>query len=605
MKFIKFALFLTILSFYINTVQAQNKDAIIQRIEKHYSLNNDGSCDLRVLKEVKLISHLSMSKFGETFILYNPTFQKLTINSAYTKTADGKIINAPKNAYNELLPSFATNVAAFNHLKEMVIVHTGTELGAIIFVDYTIHSTKEITPALMGEEIIGDIVPVSEYILSISTPVGKPLIYKLLNSSQQPEKTIQGAQERLVWKFLNLSPLSNELFQPRIPSNNPYISFSTRSTNEVMDWLYNNNTLAQYLPETLIKKIDLIVKNTSNEISRISQIHRLISAEISTSNIPFVLTGYKARGIDDFWRSNSATNFEKALLLAKSLNYAKVFATPILCFENSCFDSKIGNLKSISDILVNVTLANGDKIVLNPIQYSPFDRQYYLGNKTAVEIKTNGASFDFQNIINTTSLIGVIDWNPERKNVDYSIELVADNALNPCFEIINDSNSFKKLLLGINPNEVTSFSSLSVSATNLNVKFEISKKIEPKKDKYLFLEFPFYKYDVDSWNLPPFIQKRSESFEIPFPISIKQSFVIKIPTNYKLVNNELNKKITNNCGEIELKIANNGNQIEVSRVLKITKKTISQNEYSQLRELFSTWQQRSLKTIIITKKEDL
>ncbi len=605
MKFIKFAFFLIFLIYYKNITQAQNFDAISQRIEKYYSLNKDGSSDLRVIKEIKLFSYLSMSKFGETFILYNPNYQKLTINKAYTKTADGKIINAPKNAFNELLPSFATNVAAFNHLKEMVVVHTGTELGATIFVDYSIHSLKEITPALMGEEIVGDIVPVSEYIIQISTPVGMSLNYKLLNSNQQPEKKIVDSQERLEWKFLNLPPLTNEPFQSRISSKNPYLTFSTQTMIDNIEWLIRQNTNNQNLPISLTKKIDQIVKNNPNELTKVAKIHRLIASEISTSNIPFALTGYKTRSIDEIWMSNSATNLEKALLLSKSLNYAQITATPIVCFDNSSIDSKIGNLKSVTDILVNVMLANGDKIVLNPIQDSPFDRQYFLINKTALELKANGATFVFANKQSTASIIGVIDWNPEKKSIDFSMELVADNALNPCFEVINDSTKINKYINGINSTEVVKIPSLSFSNKNLMFKIEVAKQIESNKDKYFFLELPSYKYDFDSWNLPAFIQKREETFELPFSINIKQTFVINIPENYKMVNNELNKKISNSCGEIELKIVNKRNQIEIYRNIKITKKTISQNEYSDLKELFSKWQQRSLKTIIITEKNGL
>jgi len=605
MKLIKFSFFIITLILNHNIALAQNIDAVTQKLEKHYVLNEDGSTDLRVIKEVKLISHLSMSKFGETFILYNPTFQKLTINSAYTKTADGKVINAPKNAYNELLPAYATSVAAFNHLKEMAIVHTGTELGATIFVDYTIHSSKEFAPALMGEEIIGDIVPITEFVLSISCPVGKSINYKLLNSSQLPVKSVQGSQERLVWKFVSLKPLSSEQFQPRIPANNPYISFSSQTTSQISEWLNVNISSNQNLPVELVSKIDQINKNYSNELSKITQIQRLISNEITTSNVPFAMTSFKARSIDEVWTTNSGTNYEKSLIFAKSLNYAQIIATPILCFDKNCFDSKIGNLKAVSDILVSVTLANGDKMVLNPMQNSPFDRHCFLENKTAFEIKTNGSNFDFPNRVSTTSLIGVIDWNPEKRNVDYSIELVADNALNPCFEVINDTNVLKKVITGISPNEVVNITSFNMSNTNMHVKFEISKQLEPKKDKYFFLELPSYKNDIDSWNLPPFIQSRVESFEIPFPISVKQTFVIKIPNNYKLVNNELNKKISNNCGEIELKIVSKGNQIEVTRVLKLSKKIILQNEYLELRELYSKWQQRSLKTIIIVKIDEL
>jgi len=63
--------------------------------------------------------------------------------------ADGKKVETPSNAFNEILPSFAAGAPAFNGLRDMVITHTGLERGAVINLDYTLHTAKDNTPALM------------------------------------------------------------------------------------------------------------------------------------------------------------------------------------------------------------------------------------------------------------------------------------------------------------------------------------------------------------------------------------------------------------------------------------------------------------------------
>ena len=76
---------------------------------------------------------LSMnSTYGESFIVYNPDFQTLKIHSSYTRQKDGTIVKTPDNAFVEVLPRFAADAPAYNQLKEMVVVHTGLELGATI-----------------------------------------------------------------------------------------------------------------------------------------------------------------------------------------------------------------------------------------------------------------------------------------------------------------------------------------------------------------------------------------------------------------------------------------------------------------------------------------
>ena len=131
-KIISFAIvFACLLSFSIS-VQAAS-DAEYKKLSKSWTLNDDGSQEFHYAMELTIYTHTAMrSAYGETFIVYNPEYQTLKINESYTKQANGAIIKTPDNAFVEVLPRAAANAPAYNHLKEMVIVHTGLELGATI-----------------------------------------------------------------------------------------------------------------------------------------------------------------------------------------------------------------------------------------------------------------------------------------------------------------------------------------------------------------------------------------------------------------------------------------------------------------------------------------
>ena len=118
------------------SAQNENYDAEYLKLVKEYSLNDDGSFDFHLRKEIKLNTHFAFHRlFGETFIVYNPQFQSLKINECFTVMADGKKVVAPENAFNEVLPGFARDIAAYNHLREMVVTHTGLEVGGVITLD--------------------------------------------------------------------------------------------------------------------------------------------------------------------------------------------------------------------------------------------------------------------------------------------------------------------------------------------------------------------------------------------------------------------------------------------------------------------------------------
>ena len=128
---------------------APKSEAQFDRLIKTYTLNPDGSQELRVQKQLTVYTHAAMnSLYGETFIVYDPSYQHLTVNESYTRQKDGTVVTTPDNAFVEVLPSAAADAPAYNGLKEMVVVHTGLELGATIYLDYTITTEAGDLPSL-------------------------------------------------------------------------------------------------------------------------------------------------------------------------------------------------------------------------------------------------------------------------------------------------------------------------------------------------------------------------------------------------------------------------------------------------------------------------
>lgn len=117
-------------------------DAEYQLLRRTYKVGADGTIDITLRKELKLIRNRAFTAYadkGETFIVYNPSFESLKINESYTVRADGSKVTTPPNAFVEQLPSEAQNCGRYNALREMALVHTALEYGCTIVLDYTIH----------------------------------------------------------------------------------------------------------------------------------------------------------------------------------------------------------------------------------------------------------------------------------------------------------------------------------------------------------------------------------------------------------------------------------------------------------------------------------
>lgn len=182
-------------------------EAEFRKLSKTYTLRADGSQELRVQKELTLFTHAAMNGlYGETFIVYDPEFQELTIHESYTRQKDGTVIKTPSNALVEVLPSSAANAPAYNHLKEMVVVHTGLELGATIYLDYSIVSKAGYLLELDVCCPVKELSPVKEFIFRLNVPAGKSVRYELLNASAKPVIAQGNGMKSFIWTLKDVAP---------------------------------------------------------------------------------------------------------------------------------------------------------------------------------------------------------------------------------------------------------------------------------------------------------------------------------------------------------------------------------------------------------------
>lgn len=182
-------------------------EAEFRKLSKTYTLRADGSQELRVQKELTLFTHAAMNGlYGETFIVYDSEFQELTIHESYTRQKDGTVIKTPSNALVEVLPSSAANAPAYNHLKEMVVVHTGLELGATIYLDYSIVSKAGYLPELDVCCPVKELSPVKEFIFRLNVPAGKSVRYELLNASAKPVIAQGNGMKSFIWTLKDVAP---------------------------------------------------------------------------------------------------------------------------------------------------------------------------------------------------------------------------------------------------------------------------------------------------------------------------------------------------------------------------------------------------------------
>ena len=196
-KIVLAAAILSIFNFEYSVSFAQNAEYNL--IRRTYTINDNGSIDIRFRKEIKLLRNRAITAYadkGETFILYNPAIDQLTINESYTIRKDGSRVETPQNAFIDQLPSQCENCGRYNGIRERAVIHTALEYDCIIVLDYTIHRKR----TYLNEEIIlSEDCPIKEYEIIVDAPKGSLFSFY---SNDSKVKSFRKILQRGIWRRL-------------------------------------------------------------------------------------------------------------------------------------------------------------------------------------------------------------------------------------------------------------------------------------------------------------------------------------------------------------------------------------------------------------------
>lgn len=362
-------------------------EAEFGKLSKAWTLHADGSQEFRCQKELTLFTHTAMNgTYGETFIVYNPACQELKIHSSYTRQKDGTIVKTPDNAFVEVLPREAADAPAYNQLKEMVVVHTGLELGATIYLDYSILTQPGYAPELDIDDRLQETSPVKTYTATVSVPAGKPLAWDVSGAKAQPTESVRDGMKEWVWTLRNVPALSREAYTPKNGNHTVRLAVSTYPSPagalSVLDKRFKDSkayeckTFAPYLTE-----------QAKNEKEKMQILQKHVVEQMGNSSVSLDHAGYTVRDADVVLRSAYGTAAEKAQLLCVLLNAAGVNAEVVASYPALLKPEAMG-LKAIKELAVK-TICDGQEMYLSPVSlHDPafvargdLDRVYTLDGK--------------------------------------------------------------------------------------------------------------------------------------------------------------------------------------------------------------------------------
>lgn len=587
--------------------QNENADAIFEKFIKEFTLEADGSTSYREYKQLKLITQFSFNRlYGETFIIYNPEFQNLKINDAYTVMADGSKVITPPNAFNEVLPRDAAFSATANHMKEMVVTHTATEMGATIFLDYTLTSAKGYLPGFMGNVLIQESSPIAELEVIVRIPSDQELNHRMIGLRTGPEIKIEANQKVYAWKFNGVQASPKEPLQGKHHLSAPRLLFTTAiGVAETINWLTNQQAFELQINDEMKAWTDNLRSKQTEEIETLMTIQKAVVENIVFERYNPEWLAYRARTPEEIWKSNGGNKLEKTLLLATLLKYANFNATPAIVGPKSLFDEKAINLTIFDDFVLIVNTKSFGTIYMSAVEISNQSLEYSLAQNIFIPLSKgiSRAPVEPVKMDNKINIKGTISFNEELKPSG-TMEVELTGANNPFLLLQNDKGKFKSLISNkmIKDDDAISIKNSNVAKSELLVKVESTESISDNNGYYSW-QLPVITGGFEKWRIAYLDKTRQSNLFLPYPIVEKYSYTITLPLDYTVINKRFNERLKNNVGTVSVEIKPKGNQIEINRELKLNTQMIYQIDYNEFRDMINFWLDKNLSTVVFKKKD--
>ena len=527
--------------------KAPEKDAVYKLISKSYTLNTDGSTEFRKRTELQIFTRMTFDHFGETFITYDPDFQELIINEAYTIRKDGSKVETPANAFNPMLPDGCTKCERLNGIRTMVVTHTALEYDATIVLDYTIRSKNFFFQELLEKVELQEEVPVEKYVVSVTTPDYKPAKFEL-NGENLSYTTTESKDKDFVttiYTFTNLpeQPTDEYLF----PSATASLTFFTMDiVDNLIGKIAQQNSMQKFDNQKVTDFFRSRFTDGMSDMDKILYVRDYIHNNIHTNHLDAKVLNYMFASPQQVWESNCALPIEKNILLAGVLQNLGYDAQ--LAFEKNTLSSDLATIVRVYVNNKEVCISANEAEDLNLKAYSP---NSFIGIQSGSALTNPPASILVDVAANISFENGKLD-NP-------TVDVKRKDVNSPMTETLR-------------PQEIS-----------------VAKAyVTPLSGKY-------YELTIDDGNYGTQIQSVNIHNDRQYDINTGQSdekyaYTVKLPANVRCLTKPVHKEITVENAKLLIDVQVDGQTVTIHRQLNLPQEGISAKNVKKFKARMGEWE---------------
>lgn len=202
-------------------------DAVIELWQQSWTQNADGAIVYHEKKHVRLNNDRAYGEFADPRITFNKDTDKVEVLVARVTTPDGRTLDVPPYARNEVAPRGAAGWPAFAGLRQLVLTLSGIEPGCLVELEYQVTSSAAAAKPLCGDIRATHRYPIRHREVTLSTPKSRPLSAAQFyaDGADLKRDASAGGERRFTWE--NLPARMDEPAQPAWQRSEPRLVYST------------------------------------------------------------------------------------------------------------------------------------------------------------------------------------------------------------------------------------------------------------------------------------------------------------------------------------------------------------------------------------------
>ncbi len=603
-------------------------DAEYLDVTHEYILHADGSTTYNYEHHLKLRSYFSFNRaYGESFILYNPAWQKLKIRASETVMAGGKKVSFPFNALNEVLPQFCAGAAPYAHLREMVVTHTGLERDAVVHLAYTIETKAGMLPGLTGKVVCGERSPIRTLRIVLRTPGNTPLMYAVSSpdpradapaplpdpvATLEPEGTSSPVKQNVcTWTIENIPLVPVESAQPPLEQCVPVLFFTTATRMQaVRHVMEKEKDLYALSPENAARVAELAGGGKS-ELESALALRAYVENSVGSMSGNPALLGYHPLRAQETWDRNVGSALDRAVLLAAMLRSAGFEAAPLLASDFTSFlryappapgkpggapvrnGEELACLPAFAKAAVVCRLKSGEGILLDPNAPQPGRYPAKFIDKPYMVLSENSYSIDRLFAPPRDNMIRNLNrWtlNPDLTLTGGSV-VSGGGTFSAAFQRDQFAAAAKRRIEASAQGLTAKLENLTIHSDEISTAgFSISsgKPLEAVGG-LLAIPLPVTPSGLNDLHLPTGSVSRSTILDLPSVFGESDMTTILLPRNITLAVTPALQEISNDLGVVQSAVTVNDLEVTLVRNVYFRTARITPDRYEQFRTLINAW----------------